>query len=97
MKKLMQITEKNIRNQGQMEKRLVTLSKQYPGAWVASRVPFSDVVRFFQFQSPSKVPDGFMDSHDPFYDSKIGYEGKLIPFSKAAKLREQNRGIKEDR
>lgn len=97
MSKLMQIVEKDIQNQGQMERRLIAISKKYPGAWVPSIIPFSTEVHFLQFRSPSKIPDRYMDSHIPGVEIKIGYEGKLVPFSKAAKLREQNRGVGGDR
>ena len=74
--------------------RLIDLSKG-GGAWVYAVLPFSkpgDNVTFYQFQNPSRVPDYFMDlTHD-----RIGFGGKIVQFTKTAKVREQNRGVSGD-
>lgn len=80
-----------------MESRQLVLCKQYGGAWIASIMPFSHEVHFLMFDSPSKIPDIYIHSNNPFYDPQIAYRGKLIDFSRATKIREQNRGIGGDR
>lgn len=71
--------------------RLVELSVKEGGAWVADKIDFSFDVAFIKFASPSKVPDSYIESHDGFYKPVIGYKGKVLAFSDAARFREQNR------
>ena len=78
-----------------LNKRLVELSKQHGGAWVFSIMPFSHETRFYQYKSPSKVPDHFYDltrGIGAYPEGRIGYKGKMVGFTKAAIIREQQRG-----
>lgn len=68
------------------------LSRDHGGAWVVDIPPFSQVgddVHYIQFKSPSNVPDSWKD----LTKNRIAYQGKIIPFTKAAQIREQNRGM----
>ena len=77
-------------------KRQLQLCKEFGGAWVADRMPFSTETHYLMYASPSKVPDSFMDTHE-LRESKIAYNGKLQGFTPAAKAREQQRGYSGDR
>ena len=72
---------------------LKSISKEKGGAWIFEIVPFSHDTYFIHFENPSSVPDYFIDSTK----NRIGYNGKIVPFSKAAQIREQNRGYTADR
>lgn len=74
-----------------MRVRLVELSRD-GRAWAYSVVPFSHDVTFAPFASPCRVPDGYREEM-VLTDHKIAYNGKLVNFTKAAIVREQNRGI----
>lgn len=76
--------------QQQIENELVKRSADGK-AWVAS--PLFGEIRFRSFASPSRVPDDYIHSHDPFYTSMIGYKGKIQGFTNSAKIREQNRAV----
>lgn len=83
----------------EMDDALVRLSAERGGAWVAVPMPFmqpGDAVEFRQFRSPSKVPDRYIQSCNPFHKPLIGYRGRLVDFTEAAKIREQNRGFGHD-
>jgi len=80
-----------------LEAHQLALSNRHGGAWVGDIMPYSMEVHFFMYASPSKVPDSFIESGNPFYDPKIAYKGRLYDFTKAAKIREQNRGVGGDR
>ena len=71
------------------------------GAWVFVPEPFSPEIQdkdFKQYRSPSAIPDNVIDISWPrTEDARIGWQGKLVPFSTAARIREQNRGYSGDR
>jgi hypothetical protein len=73
-----------------LQRRLIELS-QDGQAWVYSVTPFSHEVTFRCFASPSRVPDHYYDLMAP--NRLMGYRGKLVTFTKAAIIREQNRGL----
>ena len=80
----------------QLHEKLKELSLEHGGAWIYSIMPFqreSEPTKFLRFDSPSKVPDTYIGSSKK---DVIGYKGKLVPFSKAAQIREQNRGYSKD-
>lgn len=90
-KPLKKIT-KEIKDTQELNKTVKELSKKYGGAWTFTILPFTHTTTFYKFQSPSKVPDEFYDHSR----NRIGYKGKLISFTPAAIIREQNRGITRD-
>lgn len=87
-KAIKQIT-KEIKDEKEMLETLIELSVNMGGAWVFSVKPFSYTVTFEMFQNPSSVPDHFHD----LTKNTMAHEGKLRPFTKAAKRRERNRGL----
>jgi len=89
-----------IKDTAQLHKRLKELSIKEGGAWTFSIMPFSHEVHFVQADSPSKIPDSFFEATTQFGnypEGRIGYKGEVIAFTKAARIREQNRGIGGDR
>ena len=72
-----------------LDRELKRRSKLHGGAWIYSVLPFTHDVKYRQFPCPSAVPDQYYDTAD----NKIGWRGRIIPFTKAAQIREQNRGI----
>lgn len=82
-----------IENQDALRTRLIELS-QDGQAWVYSVEPFSHQVAFASFKSPSHVPDQYYDLMAS--DRRIGYKGKLVPFSNATVVREQNKVVSRD-
>ena len=76
-------------SQEQIENQIALLSIKHKGAWVYSVKPFTHEVAYTQYKFPSAVPDSCYDSAD----GKIGWKGRVIPFTQAARIREQNRGI----
>ena len=76
-------------SQEQIEKEIVLLSLKHGGAWIYSVKPFTDKVTYTQYKFPSVVPDRCYD----MADNKIGWKGRVIPFTSAARIREQNRGV----
>ena len=72
--------------------RLCELSRTDGGAWCYTIRPFSHTVRFVKFSSPCRVPDGLLGMQWGTA-GQIGYKGEIVPFTKAAGIREQNRGI----
>lgn len=86
------VVVKQMRDSAHVKKTLKELSLKHGGAWVYNVLPFSHTTRFLRFQSPSQVPDSFYEiSHN-----QIGWKGKIVPFSKAAQYREQQRGYSKD-
>ena len=73
----------------EIEGEIATLSLRHGGAWVYSVKPFTNAVTYTQYKCPSDVPDRCYD----MADNQIGWEGHIVPFTKAARIREQNRGI----
>lgn len=64
------------------------------GAWVAVRRVFSTEWEFRCYQSPCRVPDSMIERCSPWIaDAVIGYKGRLVPFTRAARIREQNRAM----
>lgn len=89
-----------IRDTAQLHKRLKELSLKEGGAWAFVIMPFSHEVHFVGAESPSKLSDGLLDAtrgNGEYPEGRIGYKGEIIGFSKAARIREQNRGIGGDR
>jgi len=84
----MRLTE-TIDNETGLEARLIALSQDHGGAWVFVIKPFSHVVQFVRFDNPSQVPDHYHD----LTGNTIAYKGKLRGFTRAAVVREQNRGL----
>jgi len=84
----MKLTE-TIQNETELEARLITLSQEYGGAWVFVIRPFSHSVQFIRFENPSRVPDRYHD----LTQNTIAYKGELRGFTRAAIIREQNRGL----
>jgi hypothetical protein len=64
-----------------------------PGAWVYSIAPFTTDVTFFSYDTPSAVPDWFID----FTNGRIMVGGDIKPFSAAARRREDARAYSKDR
>ena len=72
------------------------LSKKYGGAWVWLILPFASPgtpVVFRSYQSPCKVPDHLHD----FTHNCIAYNGEMVEFTQAARIREYQRGFNADR
>jgi hypothetical protein len=89
-----------IKDTAQLHKRLKELSIKEGGAWTFSILPFSHDVHFVSADSPSKIPDSYFDGTTQFGhypEGRIGYKGEIVGFTKAARIREQNRGIGGDR
>lgn len=84
----MEIT-KTVASEDDLTSTLIALSQEYNGAWVFSIKPFSHEVTFIRFKSPSKVPDHYLD----LTRNTMAYKGKIREFTKAARSREQNRGL----
>lgn len=84
---------RTVRDSKEITNILKELSIKYGGAWVYFVLPFSHTVHFLKFQSPSKVPDSYIETTH----NRIAYKGKIVPFSEAAQIREQNRGYTGDR
>lgn len=63
------------------------------GAWVYIIKPYdaNHETEFSQYDNPSSVPDYFID----LTRGKIGYKGNIVGFTRAAKRREQNRGVSD--
>ena len=78
-----------IADENALEERLKELSITPGGAWCYSIRPFMHTVTFVQFKTPCKVPDHMHDHAC----NRIGWKGEIVPFTKAARIREQNRGI----
>jgi hypothetical protein len=71
---------------------LVKRSATLGGAWIALRMPFSNEVEYIRYASPSRIPDSLYDLCRPLGEEPpVGYKGKLVGFTKAAIIREQNR------
>jgi hypothetical protein len=84
---------KVIKDESELISELKSLSLKHGGAWTFSILPFSHNTYFIKFDNPSKVPDQYIDlTHD-----RIGYKGKIVSHTKAARIREQNRGYSADR
>jgi len=84
----MRITQR-IANEEALKETLKELSRAHGGAWVFSVKPFSQQVSFRRFDSPSKVPDSFLD----LTGNLMAHKGQLRGFTSAATAREQNRGL----
>ena len=84
---------KTVKTSKEITDTLKNFSIKYGGAWVYFVLPFTHTVHFLKFQSPSKVPDSYIETTY----NRIGYKGKIVPFSGAAQIREQNRGYTGDR
>lgn len=80
---------REITNETELKNTLIDLSVNEGGAWVFSVKPFSHTVTFSQFKNPSSVPDHFSDATK----NTMAHNGKIRGFTKAAKVREQNRGL----
>jgi len=80
---------RTIKDEVELLETLKALSIEHGGAWVFSIKPFSHETTFEQFASPSKVPDGFHD----ITSNTMAHKGEIRGFTKAARRREQNRGI----
>lgn len=81
-------------NQENLEKCLRSLSAEFGGAWVFWLPAFAtptDPCEFICYKSPSRVPDSFMNRYE-----LMGYKGELVPFTRGARIREQNRGLCKD-
>lgn len=86
--KVLETTE--LKSTDALKSKLLELSKG-GGAYVAHVVFGSTAI--YRYDSPSKIPDHFIE-RNPW---GIAYNGKFVPFSKAAQIREQNRGYSGDR
>ena len=91
----------NIKGTKELEGKLVELSEKHGGAWVFSVTPFTHEVSFRRFSNPSSVPDEYFDltrskADDRHPRGRIGYKGKIVPFTEAAFLREQAKGYTKD-
>ena len=84
---------RTVKTSNEITDTLKKLSIKDGGAWAYFVLPFTHTVHFLQFQSPSKVPDHFIETTQ----NRIGYKGKIVSFSEAAQIREQNRGYSADR
>jgi len=85
-----------IKDTQHLHKRLKELSIKEGGAWSFSITPFSHEVTFFGAESPSKLPDYLIHETSQcgeYPNGRIGYKGEIVGFTKAAKIREQNRGL----
>jgi len=80
---------RTVKDEPELWDTLKKLSIEHGGAWVHSVRPFSHEVTFKQFKNPSSVPDHFHD----LAGNRIAWEGSLRGFTKAAQIREQNRGL----
>jgi len=96
MKYLQKITE-TVTNPKQINDRLIELSNKQGKAWVFSVMPFSHTINYYQYPNPSSVPDSFLDTHAIGIDETIANKGRLVGFTKAAIIRDQQRGYTADR
>lgn len=83
----MEIT-RTVKNEPELWATLRRLSVRYGGAWVHSVKPFSHEATFKRFRNPSSVPDHWLD----LSGNKLAWKGKIRPFTRAARAREQSRG-----
>jgi hypothetical protein len=93
MKAMQEITME-MKTESEVKSNLVEFSK-LGGAWVISILPFSRTVSFRKYKNPSSVPD-YMRSLSrvgPVGDHLMAWKGVLRDFTKAAIIREQNRGL----
>ena len=86
-KRLQRITIE-IKDEEELLNKLKDLSLN-GGAWVYTILPFSHTTNFSQYKNPSSVPDYYKD----LSRNRIGWKGQVIEFTKAAQIREQNRGL----
>jgi hypothetical protein len=86
-----------VKNINEVYANLLRLSLE-GGAWAFSILPFSGTVSFYRYDSPSKVPDWFYDSMrtNEYPNGAIGWRGGIVPFTKAAVIRDQQRGYGRD-
>ncbi len=80
---------KIVENEADLINTLKNLSNEHGGAWVFCIKPFSHETEFSKFKNPSSVPDHYYD----LTHNTMAYNGKIRGFTKAAKVREQNRGL----
>jgi len=92
VKPLKKIT-REIKDTAELIKTLKSFSIKYGGAWVPSIVPFTHTTEFYKYQSPSKVPDYMFD----IARNRIGWKGKIVEFTEAAQIREEQRAYSGDR
>lgn len=87
----------NLPNRTTVTERLLKASVDHGGAWVPYVPPFLEVgdeILLLQYESPSHVPDSWHDTLTyTSGENCIAFKGKMVPFTTAAKRREQNRGI----
>jgi len=99
MAKLIEKTEQ-ITDTNQLHDRLKELSLKEGGAWSFSITPFSHEVVFVRAGVPSGIPDQYLEftrGCGEYPRGRIGHKGKIIGFSEAVWIREQNRGVGGDR
>jgi hypothetical protein len=89
MAKAMQKLTMVIKNETELMDTLKKLSVESGGAFVFAIKPFSHEVTFEQFKNPSSVPDQFID----LTRNTMAFRGEIRGFTKAARRREQNRGL----
>ena len=83
-----------VRDTAHRERLLIELSGR-GGAWVSSVNCFSHTTHFYRYQNPSSVPDWYIE-HAGYEGRRIGWQGKLTDFTRAAKIREELRGYNGD-
>jgi hypothetical protein len=74
---------------------LIERSKADRGAFLGVVRPFSHTTDIHRFDNPSKCPDHLIDLAAQLPDENhcIAFRGRLRGFTKAAQIREQNRGL----
>lgn len=82
---------KTIKDEAELKATLISLSEDGQ-AWTYIIRPFSHETTFISFKNPSSVPD---ELHD-LSRNMIAWNGKIRPFTKAACIRESNRGLRRD-
>jgi hypothetical protein len=79
--------------QYEIDSLLAEKSLVHGGAWCWCKQPFAPTISFLRYATPSRVPDRLLDCWNGGLEVRIGWKGKVIQFSNAAKIREQNRGL----
>ncbi len=91
------IETREFASEAELETRLIELSRNDQRAFCATVAPFSRVTTIHAFANPSRTPDHMIDVAVKFgsieADRCIAYRGVMRGFTKAAVIREQNRGI----
>jgi len=91
MKPIRKVTV-NCHSAEDVTRELLKASRGNDYTWAYDHEPFSTTIHLLAFKCASAVPDDFIDLMWRT-GSKLAKNGTLIPFTKAAIIRDQNRGL----